>query len=142
MDEFALSKLVGAWRLTAAYIVVQGTSERADLYGPKPRGYAVFEPNGRLMGLLMSSGRDAAQTDPDRATLFKSMMAYSGKFSIDAEKFVTKVDMAWDPSWEGTEQIRYYTFENDQLSLRTTPIEHPSFPGQKIVAYVDWTRDA
>ena len=142
MDKSSLSRLIGAWRLTGAYVVVQGTSERIDLYGPKPRGYAIFEPNGRLMGLLMSSDRKPAQADQDKVALFKSMMAYSGKFSIDAERFVTKVDMAWDPNWEGTEQVRYYSFKDDRLSLRTAPIEHPSFPGQKIVAYVDWTRDA
>lgn len=136
------SRLTGACRLTAAYVVIQGTSERRDLYGARPRGFAVFEPNGRLMALLMSSGRQPADSDPGRTALFQSMMAYSGKFSLDTDRFVTKVDLAWDPGWEGTEQVRYYILDNDRLSLRTAPIHHPSFPGPQIVAYVDWEREA
>ena len=136
------SKLIGTWRLTAAYVVVEGTGERAELYGSEPRGYAVLEPGGRLMAMLMSSGRTRASSEAEAATLFRSMMAYTGRYSIDGEKFTTAVDMAWDPSWEGTEQIRYYTLDGDKLRLRTAPIDHPSFPGHKIVGYVDWEREA
>ena len=70
------------------------------------------------------------------------MIAYTGRWSIDGEKFVTKVDGARDPDWVGTEQVRHYAFDGQTLSIRTAPIEHPSFPGQKVIGYVDWQRDA
>ena len=38
MNKLDLSKLIGAWQLTAAYVVIQETSERTDLYGAEPRG--------------------------------------------------------------------------------------------------------
>jgi Lipocalin-like domain len=101
----------------------------------------MFEPNGRMMGMIVSDGRTAATSDSGMAGLFRSMMAYSGRWSMGEEKFVTEVDMAWDPSWIGTKQVRYYKFDGSKLSLRTTPIDHPSFPSQKIVAYVDWERE-
>ncbi len=76
------------------------------------------------------------------AALYKSMFAYTGGWSIDGEKFVTKVDGSWDPSWVGTEQVRYYRFDGQTLSIRTAPIEHPSFPGQAVIGHVNWQREA
>lgn len=134
--------IVGAWRLTAAYFVAQETGDRLEPFGAEPFGYVVFEPTGRMIVLLTSTDRPLASSNADMAVLFKSMCAYTGRWSIDGEKFVTKVDGAWDPSWVGTEQVRYYAFAGQTLSLRTTPVDHPSFPGQKIIGYVDWQREA
>jgi len=137
-----MSDLVGAWRLTAAYFVAQETGDRVDLFGAEPIGYAVLESNGRMISLLTSNGRTPASSSSDMTALFKSMVAYAGRWSIDGEKIVTKVDGAWDPSWVGTEQVRYYAFDGQTLSIRTAPAEHPSFPGQKVIGYLDWQRDA
>ena len=142
MEDQDGSNLIGTWRLAAAYVVVEGAGERSELYGAEPRGYAIFEPGGRLMAIVTSSGRPRAGSEAETATLFKSMMAYTGRYTIDGEKFTTEVDMAWDPSWEGTEQTRYYTLDGDMLRLRTALIDHPSFPGHKVVGYLDWEREA
>ncbi len=37
------------------------------------------------------------------------MLAYSGRFTADATRFVTHVDAAWMPAWVGTDQARDYT---------------------------------
>jgi|SRR5579859_278890 len=134
--------LVGAWRLTSSYFVAQETGDRLEIFGAESLGYAVFEPNGRMLVLMTSGGRAPAESGSDMATLFKSMVAYTGRWSIDGEKFVTKVDGAWDPSWVGTEQVRYYAFDGHTLSLRSAPIDHPSFPSQKVIGYVEWQREA
>jgi hypothetical protein len=39
-------------------------------------------------------------------------------------------------------QVRFVNVHGDELSLRSAPIEHPAFPGQKAVAYVDWRRES
>jgi hypothetical protein len=133
--------LVGAWRLTSAYFLAQETGDRLDLLGAEPFGYAIFAPNGRMIGFITSSGRTPATSSSEMAALFKSMIAYTGRWSLDGETLVTKVDGAWDPSWAGTEQVRYHAYDGQTLSLRTAPIEHPSFPGQKVIGFVDWQRD-
>jgi hypothetical protein len=134
--------LVGVWRLRSAYFVAQETGDRRDIFGPDPFGCAVFEPSGRMLALLTPADRTPAASSSEMAALFKSMAAYTGTWSIDGEKFATKVDGAWDPSWVGTEQVRYYTFDGQTLSLRTMPIDHPAFPGQKVIGYLDWEREA
>ena len=76
------------------------------------------------------------------AALFRSMIADTGRWSIDGEKFVTRVDGAWDPAWVGTEQFRHYACDGQTLSIRTAPVEHPSFPDQEVIGHVGWQRDA
>jgi hypothetical protein len=134
--------LVGVWRLKSAVIIDQESDERTEMYGASLLGRAIFEPNGRMIAMLVPSGRSEAASDADAAKLFRSMVAYSGRWSIDGEKFVTRVDMAWEPSWIGTEQVRYYAFDGQTLSLRTAVIELPSRPGRKVVGQLDWEQES
>ncbi|MBV9597027.1 MAG: lipocalin-like domain-containing protein [Chloroflexi bacterium] len=129
--------LVGAWRLTSCYFVAPDTGDRVDVLGAEPFGRVVFEPSGRMVVLMTA----AARSSSDMADLFKSMIAYTGQWSIDGEKLTTHVDAAWDPGWVGTPQIRYFTFDGHTLSIRTAPIEHPAFPGRKVTGYVNWERE-
>ena len=57
------------------------------------------------------------------------------------KKFVTQVDGGWDPSWVGTEQVRHFVSDGRTLSVRTAPLDHPSFPGEEVIGYVDWERE-
>jgi hypothetical protein len=134
--------LIGTWRLKSAYFEVQRTGDRLDLLGAEPFGYAVFESSGRMISILTSSAAARAASATDPAALHQSMVAYTGRWSIDGEKFVTQVDGAWDPSWVGTEQVRHFVFDGHTLSIRTAPLDHPSFPGEKVIGYVDWEKEA
>jgi hypothetical protein len=134
--------LVGVWRLVgASYVVLEETGERTELLGSEPRAYAIFEPGGRVMVIGQANNRTPGTSTAAMAELFQSMVAYSGKWSIDGEKFVTVVDLAADPSWVGTVQVRYYTFDGHTLSLRTAPLELPSFPGRRAVVYANWEKE-
>ena len=126
--------LVGVWRLKSAVIIDQESGERTETYGANVLGRAIFEATGRMIVMLVPSGRSHADSDADAAQLFRSMVAYSGRWSIDGEKFVTRVDMAWEPSWIGTEQVRYYAFDGQTLSLRTAVIEVPARPDVRLSA--------
>ena len=96
--------LVGVWRLLASYVVLADTGERTELLGHEPHAYAIFEPGGRMMVIGHAKNRTPATSTAAMAKLFRSMVAYSGKWSIDSEKFVTEVDIAADPGWVGTTQ--------------------------------------
>jgi hypothetical protein len=93
-----------------------------------------------MIAILTSGARARSASATDMAALFKSMVAYTGMWSIDGESFVTQVDGAWDPSWVGTEQVRHFAFDGHTLSVRTPPLDHPSFPGEEVIGYVDWER--
>ena len=136
-----MSDLVGVWRLVDFYALSEGDDERTQLLGDDPSGDAVFEPSGRMMAMVTAGNRMTGRSVPEMAELFLSMAAYSGKWSIDDQKFTTVVDVAWDPSWVGTSQIRYYTFDGKILTLRTDPLELAALPGRKAIVYARWERE-
>lgn len=133
---------VGVWRLIAGYAIAEETGERIELYGLDPRGYAIIERGGRMMAMLGASGRAAGKSEAEMAELYRSMIAYSGRWSVDAEKFTTEVDLASDPSLVGTTQVRYYAYDGRTWSLRTPPMIIPAFDGRTAVIYADWKREA
>ena len=60
-----------------------------------PIGYAIFTPEGRMMAVLEGEGRRKnPKTDEDRLALFRSMVAYTGMYYVDGDKWTTKVDVA------------------------------------------------
>jgi hypothetical protein len=121
----AALNLAGAWRLTASYFVDQQTGQRCDEFDAHVFGSVVFNANGRMTVLMTSGVRTKAVSDSERSALFTSMVAYTGKWSVDDEKLVTQVDGAWDPTWIGTEQVRYHAFDGQTLSFRTAPLQLP-----------------
>ena len=64
-------------------------------------------------------GRKAPNTDLDRADLFKSMVAYTGIYRIEGDKWITKVDVAMNPALVGTEQARFFRVDGDRLQEMT-----------------------
>jgi hypothetical protein len=38
-------------------------------------------------------------------------------YRVEGDKWITKVDVAWNPEWVGTEQIRSFTVEGDRLQV-------------------------
>jgi Lipocalin-like domain len=134
--------LVGAWRLKSAYFQAQDSGDRLDLFGPDPYGRAVFDPDGHMVVLITAAERRPAASPSEMAELVRSMAAYSGRWSLEGDKLTTEVDGAWDPGWVGTQQVRYCTYDGQTMSARTMPIEHPAFPGQKVIGYLDWQREA
>ena len=93
------------------------------------------------MAILTRSDRAPPKEDADGAALFKSMMAYTGNFRIEGkDKFITDVDLAWHPGWNGTEQTRFFKVEGDTLSITTAQQTHPMFPGRMGRGIITWIR--
>jgi hypothetical protein len=36
---------------------------------------------------------------------------------IDGDKFITKIDTAWNPGWVGNNQIRSFKIDGDRLQI-------------------------
>jgi hypothetical protein len=134
--------VTGTWKLISARVDFPKTGEHADLFGPDPRGFLIMSAGGRMMALLTSGDRSTAATISDPAALLQSMMAYSGRYRLEGDRFITDVDLAWHPSWEGTSQDRFFACEGDRLFIRTGESTHPKFPGRLGRAELAWVREA
>jgi hypothetical protein len=65
-----------------------------------------------MIGILTSDSRKPGLEDAARVELHKSMIAYSGRYRVDGNQFVTSVDVSWNEAWNGTEQLRTYEFKD------------------------------
>ena len=118
----ARETLEGRWKLRAAEDVrADGTVARYP-WGRNPVGSIVVD--GGACYLQIMSGDTPAFTsgstskgDQMKAALLGSYIAYSGPCTInEAEGSVTlKVEAAWRPDYVGTEQKRFFRFENGTL---------------------------
>ena len=118
----------GRWKLRAAEDVrADGTVARHP-WGQRPVGSIVVEGGSCYLQIMSSDtpAFPAGSTSPGeqmKATLLSSYIAYSGPCTInETEGSVTlKVEAAWRPDYVGTEQKRYFRFENGALLFGPAP---------------------
>ena len=134
-----VDKLFGTWKVLSAVVEDAQTKEKTPLYGEHPKGYLILLPSGRMMALLVSEGRKVAQTDEERAAAYRSMVAYTGKFTIEGNKWTTQPDVAWNEGYM-MDQVRYFKLDRDRLIVETAPAMSPDF-GKVVRFTVVWQRD-
>jgi hypothetical protein len=132
-------KLVGSWKIVSAVVEDVQTKEQKPLYGEHPKGYLILLASGRMMSLLVSERRKVPQTDEERSAAYRSMVAYSGKFTLEGNKWITKPDVAWNEAWL-VDQERYFRIEGDKLYIETEPQMNPNF-GKLVRVTLVWERE-
>jgi hypothetical protein len=108
-------KILGIWQLVSFEAEYQATGEREHVRGKNPTGFIIFTREGRMMVVLTNEGRKAPKTDQDRAGLFNALVAYTGIYRIEGDKWITKVDVAANPALLGTEQARFFRVDGNRL---------------------------
>ena len=135
-DDRAL--LVGTWRLASFEREYQASSEREYPMGKSPTGYILFLPEGRMAVVITGEGRKAPASDQDRANLYNSVVAYTGGYSVDGDKWITKVEVSANPAWVGTEQSRTFRVTRERLQELTPWFDRPD--GRKARAIISYER--
>ena len=135
-------RIIGAWKLVAVTYEDAQTKERTPVLGEHPRGYQIATPEGRWIALVTANGRPVPKTDEDRAKALRSMIAYSGRYRVEDNKVITKVEVAWNEAWVGGEQVRFLRFEGDDvLNIESPPMPHPNVDNKTVKVIVTWARD-
>jgi len=132
--------LVGNWKLVSWQVVTD--TGASDLFGAKPKGYLILTPEGRAMALTTAEARVPGETDSDRAALHKSMLAYTGKYRVEGDEFITTVDASWNEGWNGTEQRRRWRIEGNKLFIESAPGPSILFRGRVDFRRIVWEREA
>ena len=93
--------------------------------------------------VLTGANRKAARTIDEKAALLDSMIAYTGKFTVDGDKITTHVDTSSNEIYTGTnqDQTRFFRIEGNKLILRTPEILSAVRPGQKAVGTITFERE-
>lgn len=114
-------QIVGTWKLVSYVVEVQENGKILNVMGEAPTGYVAFMPNGRVFFVLTAEGRrpDPDHTAEGHAQLLDTMVAYTGLYRIEDDKWITQVQVAWNPEWIGTEQTRYFKMDGSNLQVLT-----------------------
>jgi len=126
--EEAAGGIAGNWKLLSYVVEVQATGEKLPVMGERPDGYVTFLPGGRVFFMLTGEGRKPAKTDHEKAELLDTLVAYTGTYSVAGDTWTTSVDVAWNPDWIGTRQVRSFKLEGDRLDVLTPWRIMPNWP--------------
>jgi hypothetical protein len=64
-------------------------------------------------------------TDEERVKLHKTMIAYTGTYTVDGEKVIHHVDTSEIESRTGSDQVRFYKVTGNMLTIKTAPNKSP-----------------
>jgi hypothetical protein len=118
-------QLVGTWRLES-WFRIEDDGTRKERFGPGAAGLLTYTADGYMFAALQDGGRKSfAGPDPYGGTAEECQAAmatghsYCGRWRIERDAIIHKVELSVFPNWVGTEQIRYFEFDGDRMILRT-----------------------
>jgi hypothetical protein len=82
---FAQQLLVGTYKLVSFTVEVDGQPPRETM-GKSPGGYAILTPT-RWMNVFTAETRKFGTSVEDKAALWDSLVAYSGTYRVEGNKF-------------------------------------------------------
>jgi hypothetical protein len=132
--------LIGTWKLVSWQVIVENEPPQ-NVFGSHPKGFLILTREGRSIVLTTAENRKGGMTDAERAALHKSMLAYSGKYRVEGNDFITVVDASWNEEWNGTEQRRHFRIEGDKLFIESAPAPSMLFPGKTDFRRIIWERE-
>jgi len=134
------AKIVGTWKIVSQEWEIQATGERQPSMGKNPTGYLIFTTEGRMMALITGEGRNPPKTDQDRANLLTSMVGYTGMYTLEGDKLIYKVEVAWHPARVGTEQVRFCKFDGARLHITSDWMPSTGVSSQMGRTIITWER--
>jgi len=140
LAQDAARQLAGSWKLTSWTIQVIG-GDATEPFGRDPKGRALITPDGYAAFIIAAANRKPAESDAKSAALLKTLLVYTGPFTVDGDKFTTKVDISWNELLTGKDQVRFFKLEGDKLAIRTAEQVSAVYPGKKVVGTLIWERE-
>jgi len=61
------------------------------VFGKKPVGYIIFTSEGRMTAYLEAENRKSPETTRNALLLSGTMIAYSGKYRLEGDKWITRL---------------------------------------------------
>ena len=133
------NRLIGTWKLVSTEETLKDGTTRQS-FGPHGQGFLMYQSDGYMCANLVNPDRPKwADTEhpskEDAIAAGEGTFAYCGRFEINVEKqqIVHLPEVATDPGYVGSRQIRPYRFEDDKLILGDVVKDDPEVVRWKIV---------
>jgi hypothetical protein len=118
-------QIQGSWALVSN--INEQDGKKTEVFGPNPRGFVVFTPEGRFSMIMMraslpkfaSNNRIKGSPEENQAVI-QGSVAYFGSYKVVSEKD-QKVNLLIDgctfPNWDGQDLPRIITVSGDEMKL-------------------------
>lgn len=135
------NRLIGTWKLVSTEQTLKDGSTRPyPEYGPHAKGFLVYQADGYMCAQLVNPDR-AKWADPvhpiaeEKYAAGEGPFAYCGRYEIDVQRkqIVHLTEVATNPGYVGTHQVRPYSFEGERLILSDVEKDDPTVARWKIV---------
>src|SRR5215469_6273761 len=123
-----VSQLVGTWQIVSIEDASKdGAVGPSAQFGPHPKGFLMYEPDGHMCATLVNSDRPAWKdfakaSDAEKIAYYDTFIAYCGTFRLDsAASTVTHYpSVAWMPAYVGSTQPRPFKLDGNRLIITVT----------------------
>jgi len=134
-------QILGTWKLVSAEETMKdGTTRPFPFFGPHAKGFLIYQRDGYMCGELVNPDRPkwvdpAHSTLEEKAAATEGTFAYCGRYVIDVrQKWIVHLpEVATDPGYVGSRQIRPYRFEGGRMILSDIEKNDPSVARWEIV---------
>jgi Lipocalin-like domain len=134
-------RIVGTWKLVSTEQTMKdGTTRPSPRYGAEGKGFLMYQRDGYMCADLVNPHRPkwadpVHPTQEEKLAAADGTFAYCGRYEIDVKQkqIVHLPEVATDPGYVGSRQIRPYTFENGRLVLSDIERNNPKVARWKIV---------
>lgn len=127
----SVSDLVGSWDLVSFETLIDGERTSYPL-GEHAAGRLIYGADGIVSAFLSRrdrpwvEGADFTQAPVEaRGEAALGFMAYSGRFELDGDRVMHRIDLSLYPEMVGTVLVRTATLEAPHLVLETEPVRTP-----------------
>ncbi|MGO4668114.1 lipocalin-like domain-containing protein [Bosea sp. 2YAB26] len=134
--------LLGTWKMISWTREAVATGVVTDAMGSDPVGYISYQPDGRMMALVLDRNREkpvgSAPSPEEKIGLFDSMLAYAAAYTLEDDKVTHHVDAAWNPTWQ-IDLIRPYILAGDRLVISGAPGHDPA-TGEAVIYRMEFRK--
>ncbi len=111
--------------------------------GKNPNAWVIYAADGHAATIFTTADRTppaAAQaTDQEAIRLYRSMVAFAGRYELDGDKLIYHPEASWNEAWNGVAQVRLFAIEGDRLSVTSAPAVS-TLTGARTVFSLAWKR--
>jgi hypothetical protein len=136
-----VTRIAGCWILKSCYLQTIDTGERLFPYGENPRGALIMHESGRMAAVITPRTQITPASEAETAKAYGQLIAYSGHYRLDGNRFITDVDVSWLPAWVDTAQGRTYVLRENLLEIVSDPTVSPLAGGGQIFGVLTWMRE-
>jgi hypothetical protein len=133
-------QIVGTWTLVSAEETLKDGTTRPMAFGPHAKGFLMYQRDGYMCADLANPDRPKwadplHTTAEEKAAAADGTFAYCGRYEIDVQhkQIVHLPEVATNPGYVGTRQIRPYQLQGRRLILGDVEKNDPAVASWKIV---------